>query len=187
VLCRVLGQLPQLRDCNFMYADAQFSSPLRPPTCRCLLPLLPAIRSFWFIGPRSQDVLGLLVMWTRLPCSNTAALPCCDGGDLSGAIRFDVQCNSSANRGWLHTLLHNQLPINFVISQDSNMRSLLPDLKQHSRPLALTLQSKVEPGMLGELLAAYSGEQLTLSINPPSGTAHTPEGQAEDGSGHLPT
>jgi hypothetical protein len=186
MLCRVLGQLPQLGDCNFTDADVQFPSPLRPPTSRCLLPLLPAIRSLGFFGPHSHDVLGLLVMWTRLPCgSSNAAPPSCIAWPFHDAVRFDVQSTSCGDRGWLDTLLHNQLPINFFISQASDLGGLLPDLKRHSRPMVLTMQSPVEPGVLGELLAAYSGQQLTLSIIPPPGAGDTPGAQGDEDAEQL--
>jgi hypothetical protein len=173
VLCRALGQLPRLRIFNINESNLdEAASLLKPPTSHCLLPLLP-IRQFRFRGDCSHDILSLLVMWTRLPhASSKAALPSCKAtsglfNDQEGSVRFDVQPTSTANRGWLAVLLHNQVPITFYISQDSNLGSLLPDLKQYTQPLVLTLESKVEPEELGEVLAAYSGEQLTLTLIPP--------------------
>jgi hypothetical protein len=173
--CRALGKLPQLCDCTIYDCSLHPDSLLKPPTSHCLLPLTP-IRHFRFIGEGSHDILSLLVMWTRLPhASSAAALPSCNG--CYHAVRFDVQATSSANRGWLDTLMHNQLAINFYISQNSNLGSLVPDLQRHSRPMVLTMQSRVEPGVLGEVLAAYSGEQLTLTLSPPPADAAGAEGK----------
>jgi hypothetical protein len=162
LLCRALGELYRLQDfttdCSAAPADE-----LTPPTSHCLLPLLP-ISSMIIRGDHCCSVLSLLAMWTRLPAAPPDFHVYVMRHAGLGAVRFDIHSTSSANKGWLDALLNDQLPIEFYVKQDSNLRSLLPDLGRYSQPLELTLQSKVEPGVLGEVLAAYSGEQLTLRI-----------------------
>jgi hypothetical protein len=168
--CRALGRLPRLLSCTLYSLEvAGAISQLTPPSSACFLPLLP-VHLLSIEGGDSLDVLSLLVMWTRLPSSRSAPLQCrvealwsadpCVGG----AVRFDVQPTSAANRGWLDVLLHNQLPINFFIGPDSSLRSLLPDLRRYSQPLGLTLQKRVHVEVLEEVLAAYSGQKLTVDV-----------------------
>jgi hypothetical protein len=134
-------------------------------------------------GAHSLDVLSAFVAWSRLPSSATSTPLQCQV-DLLGCIspsdgvRFDVQPTSSANRGWLDTLMHNQLPINFLVREGGDLGNLIPALRRYSQPLVLTLLGSVEPVVLGEVLAAYSGHELTLSIIPPPATA--PDTDTED-------
>jgi hypothetical protein len=162
---RAVAQLPQLRNLLIKGSAAPSTAKAPPPISHSLLPLL-GIRSF----DLSPDVLSLFVMWTRLPPGSSAApATCrssCSGLSPQDAIRFDVHSTSSANRGWLDTLLHHQLPVNFYITQDSNLSELIPNLKRCHQPLGITLlDAMVDAEQLGELLAAYSGQQLTLSIS----------------------
>jgi hypothetical protein len=184
--CRVLGRLPSLLSC--MLYDSEVAGAIsqhQPPSSACFLPVLPGHLLISIEGGDSLDVLSLLVMWTRLPSSRSPPLQCqvealwsADPPCVGGAVRFDVQATSAANRGWLDVLLHNQLPINFFLRSEGNLRSLLPAFKQYTRPLRLTLQSKVEPGLLGEALAAYSGEQLIVNVLPSGSVDAAPQVQS---------
>jgi hypothetical protein len=113
-----------------------------------------------------MEVLSMIVMWTRLPPGSSGprlALQCQVDRPCNG-VSFDVQSTSAANRGWLDALLHHQLPINFYIQQGSHLGSLVAALKRCRQPVVITPWRAVEAGVLGGLLAAYAGQQLTIDM-----------------------